>query len=29
VLGFSLDQMRQNLNDLDRCRADWGDKPKT
>jgi uncharacterized membrane protein YccC len=29
ALGFSLDQMRQNLNDLDRCRADWGDKPKT
>ena len=24
--GFSLDQMRQNLNDLDRCRADWGEK---
>ena len=29
ALGFSLDQMRQNLNDLDRCRADWGEKPKT
>jgi uncharacterized membrane protein YccC len=27
ALGFSLDQMRQNLNDLDRCRADWGEKP--
>ena len=26
ALGFSLDQMRQNLNDLDRCRADWGEK---
>jgi hypothetical protein len=23
ALGFSLEQMRQNLNDLDRCRADW------
>jgi hypothetical protein len=28
ALGFSLDQIRQNLNDLDRCRADWGEKPK-
>jgi hypothetical protein len=28
ALGFSLDQMRQNLNDLDRCRVDWGEKPK-
>jgi len=23
ALGFSLDQMRQNLNDLNRCHADW------
>jgi hypothetical protein len=23
ALGFSLEQMRQNLNDLDRCHADW------
>jgi len=23
ALGFSLDQMRQNLNDLNRCQADW------
>src|SRR5712672_756947 len=23
TLGFSLDQMRQNLNDLNRCHADW------
>ena len=23
ALGFSLEQMRQNLNDLDRCRANW------
>jgi hypothetical protein len=28
ALGFSLDQMRKNLNDLDRCRADWSEKPK-
>ncbi len=27
ALGFSLEQMRQNLNDLDRCRADWCEKP--
>jgi uncharacterized membrane protein YccC len=27
ALGFSLDQMRQNLNDLDRCRVDWGEEP--
>jgi hypothetical protein len=26
ALGFSLEQMRQNLNDLDRCRADWCEK---
>jgi hypothetical protein len=29
ALGFSLEQMRQNLNDLDRCRADWCEKPAT
>ena len=29
ALGFSLEQMRQNLNDLDRCRADWCGKPAT
>jgi hypothetical protein len=23
ALGFSLEQMRQNLNDLNRCHADW------
>jgi uncharacterized membrane protein YccC len=23
ALGFSLEQMRQNLNDLDRCRQEW------
>jgi hypothetical protein len=23
ALGFSLEQMRQNLNDLDRCHGDW------
>jgi hypothetical protein len=23
ALGFSLEQMRQNLNDLARCHADW------
>jgi hypothetical protein len=23
ALGFSLEQMRQNLNDLDRCRTNW------
>ena len=27
ALGFPLEQMRQNLNDLDRCRADWCGKP--
>ena len=27
ALGFSLEQMRQNLNDLDRCHADWCAKP--
>ena len=29
ALGFSLEQMRQNLNDLDRCCADWCEKPAT
>jgi uncharacterized membrane protein YccC len=29
ALGFSLEQMRQNLNDLDRCHADWCEKPAT
>jgi hypothetical protein len=23
ALGFSLEQMRQNLNDLDRCHDEW------
>jgi hypothetical protein len=27
ALGFSLEQMRQNLNDLDRCHSEWGEKP--
>jgi hypothetical protein len=27
ALGFSLEQMRQNLNDLDRCHADWCEPP--
>ena len=27
ALGFSLEQMRQNLNDLDRCRAEWCETP--
>lgn len=27
ALGFSLEQMRQNLNDLDRCCADWCETP--
>jgi Fusaric acid resistance protein-like len=27
ALGFSLEQMRQNLNDLDRCVADWSETP--
>jgi hypothetical protein len=27
ALGFSLEQMRQNLNDLDRCVAEWSDTP--
>ena len=29
ALGFSLEQMRQNLNDLDRCRSDWSGTPMT
>jgi hypothetical protein len=29
ALGFSLEQMRQNLNDLDRCHADWCERPAT
>jgi hypothetical protein len=29
ALGFSLEQMRQNLKDLDRCRADWCEAPAT
>ena len=27
ALGFSLEQMRQNLNDLSRCHADWCEEP--
>src|SRR6266446_3879938 len=27
ALGFSLEQMRQNLNDLERCVAEWSDAP--
>jgi uncharacterized membrane protein YccC len=27
ALGFSLEQMRQNLKDLDRCHAEWCEKP--
>ena len=27
ALGFSLEQMRQNLGDLDRCVAEWSAKP--
>jgi uncharacterized membrane protein YccC len=29
ALGFSLEQMRQNLNDLDRCHAEWCEAPAT
>jgi hypothetical protein len=29
ALGFSLEQMRQNLNDLSRCHADWCEKAVT
>jgi hypothetical protein len=27
ALGFSLEQMRQNLKDLERCVAEWSEKP--
>jgi hypothetical protein len=27
ALGFSLEQMRQNLKDLERCVARWSDAP--
>ena len=27
ALGFSLEQMRQNIGDLDRCVAEWSEKP--
>jgi hypothetical protein len=27
ALGFSLEQMRQNLKDLERCVAEWSDAP--
>jgi hypothetical protein len=27
ALGFSLEQMRQNLKDLERCVADWAEVP--
>jgi hypothetical protein len=27
ALGFSLEQMRQNLGDLDRCVAEWSETP--
>jgi hypothetical protein len=26
-LGFSLEQMRQNLKDLERCVTSWADAP--
>jgi uncharacterized membrane protein YccC len=29
ALGFSLEQMRQNLNDLDRCHAEWCETEKS
>jgi hypothetical protein len=29
ALGFSLEQMRQNLNDLDRCHAEWCETQKS
>jgi hypothetical protein len=29
ALGFSLEQMRQNLNDLDRCHLEWRGTPGT
>jgi hypothetical protein len=28
ALGFSLEQMRQNLKDLERCLTDWADSPQ-
>lgn len=27
ALGFSLEQMRQNLKDLERCVAEWSEMP--
>jgi len=27
ALGFSLEQMRQNLKDLERCVTNWADAP--
>jgi hypothetical protein len=27
ALGFSLEQMRQNLKDLERCVAEWAERP--
>jgi hypothetical protein len=27
ALGFALEQMRQNLNDLERCVVEWSDTP--
>jgi hypothetical protein len=27
ALGFALEQMRQNLNDLGRCVAEWSETP--
>jgi hypothetical protein len=27
AFGFSLEQMRQNLKDLERCAAEWSDTP--
>ena len=29
ALGFSLEQMRQNVGDLDRCVAEWSATPPT
>jgi hypothetical protein len=29
ALGFSLEQMRQNLGDLERCIREWTDRPKS
>jgi hypothetical protein len=28
ALGFALEQMRQNLNDLGRCVAEWSETPR-